>query len=267
MILEENFEILDEDEDYEGYDNYDDVLSEGSIFDEDYEILVESPITSASSVDTNASAKSISKVKALIDKKIASGKYRAYKSSDKALVDKAIKNKNLLKTAAMTIAGSLIGSSAVIGGKMAKNEMKNKARNEMKNKARNAKADKGLPMNNFKQLSGPTKKEEYNDFLNEAVEFYLNESFDQILNEKLNKKMAGATAGAGVAGGVAGATLAKKILSSMKYTVFTLQGLTILSLYSTSKEGEAKGKSVCYAIAVSSDGGKLFMHKLSLTSN
>ena len=260
MILEENFEILDEDEDYEDYDNYDDVLSKGSIFDEDYEILVESPITSASSVDTNASAKSISKVKAVIDKKIASGKYRAYKSSDKALVDKAIKNKNLLKTAAMTIAGSLIGSSAVIGGKMIKNNMRDKARN--------AKADKDLPMNNFKQLSGPTKKEEYNDFLNEAIEFYLNESFDQILNEKLNKKkMVGATAGAGVAGGVAGATLAKKILSSMKYTVFTLQGLTILSLYSTSKEGEAKGKSVCYAIAVSSDGGKLFMHKLSLTSN
>ena len=259
MILEENLEILDEDEDYENYNEYDDVLSEGSIFDENYEILVESPITSASSVDTNASAKSISKVKAVIDKKIASGKYRAYKSSDKPLIEKAIKNKNLLKMAAMTIAGSLIGSSAVVGGKMAKNEMKNKARN--------AKADKGLPMNNFKQLSGPTKKEEYNDFLNEAVEFYLNESFDQILNEKLNKKMVGATAGAGVAGGVAGAALAKKILSSMKYTVFTLQGLTILSLYSTSKEGEAKGKSVCYAIAVSSDGGKLFMHKLSLTSN
>lgn len=260
MILEENFEILDEDEDYEDYNEYDDVLSEGSIFDEDYEILVESPITSASSVDTNASAKSISKVKAVIDKKIASGKYRAYKASDKPLVEKAIKNKNLLKMAAMTIAGSLIGSSAVAGGKMAKNEMKNKARN--------AKADKKrLAMNNLKQLPCNTKKEEYNDFLNEAVKFYLNESFDQILNEKLNKKMVGATAGAGVAGGVAGATLAKKILSSMKYTVFTLQGLTILSLYSTSKEGEAKGKSVCYAIAVSSDGGKLFMHKLSLTSN
>ena len=289
MIYDENYMILDEDEDLdllledddfdydslldEDYENTEDLLLEGEvildgdeevllegevILDGDEEVLLESPITSASGVDTNASQKAIKKAKEAVAKKISGGKYRAYKSSDKPLVEKAIKNKNLLKMAAMTIAGSLIGSSAVVGGKMAKNEMKNKARN--------AKADKGLPMNNFKQLSGPTKKEEYNDFLNEAVEFYLNESFDQILNEKLNKKIVGATAGGGVAGGVAGNALARKILSGMKYTVFTMDGLTILSLYSTSKEGEAKGKSVCYALATATDGSKLFMHKIGLKS-
>lgn len=253
MILEENFDILDEDEDFDLLDE-DMLLEEGEIvFDE--ELLLESPITSGSSIDTNASKKSIDKTREIINKKISSGKYRAYKSSDKALVDKAIKNKNLLKTAAMTIAGSLIGSSAVIGGKMAKINARDKARN--------AKADHGLAMNNFKQLPGP-KSEEYNEFLNEAITFYLNESFDQILNEKLNKKMVGATAGAGVAGGVAGNALARKILSGMKYSVFTANGLTILSLYSTSKEGEAKGKSVCYALATSVDGSKLFMHRLNL---
>ena len=335
MIYDENYMILDEDDDFdydslldEDYeDDYDEnlllegevildedeeVLLEGEvILDEDEEVLLESPITSASTVDTGASQKAIKKAKEAVAKKINSGSYRAYKSSDSALVEKAIKNKNLLKMAAMTIAGSAIGAATGFGISNAKNvrndignsRKANAERNERRKDAKaafkgkefkqyqkNAMAEKdkrvkhtkpafsGREFRKYQKKNGISRKEEYELILEEALDMYLEESFDYVLNEAKNpdgnhpfqkyasKKSAIAGGAGAVAGGASGAALAKKILSGMKYTVFTMDGLTILSLYSTSKEGEAKGKSVCYALATATDGSKLFMHKIGLKS-
>lgn len=309
MILDENYAILDEDEDIElldeDYDDEDDILLEGDILDEEDEILcegeisildeemilLESPITSSSSVDTSASQKSIAKAKSAIDVKIASGKYRAYKSSDKAVLEKAIKNKNLLKIAGASIAGAGIGAITGVGAGLGTKHAVNAVGNSKKaNAVRDARrkdaksAFSGKEFNDYQKQHGVQKKklfkkEECDIILEEALDMYLQESFDYVLfneaksadknlhsKQKLNKrdaKYAGIGAGAGA---TSGALLAKKILSSMKYTVFTMNGLTILSLYSTSKEGEAKGKSVCYAIATAVDGSKIYMHKVNLKS-
>lgn len=178
----------------------------------------------------------------------------------------------MLKTAAMAIAGSALGAVGAYKG----TQLATRKTSQLSNST--------ALSTKVKMKSIGMKKEEYDMFLNEAINFYLDESFEEVLNEKLNikkpdvnkalnkaksvnKVMAGATAGGAVAGATAGTALAKKILSGMKYTVFTMNGLTILSLYSTSKEGEAKGKSVCYALATAVDGSKLYMHRVNLKSN
>ena len=292
MILEENFAILDEDEDFELLEEEDEILMEGEILDEEI-VLNEALITSASNVDTSASAKALSKAKAKIDKAIATGKYRDFKSSDKPLVDKAVKDKGLLKTAALTIAGTAIGSAAGFGA--------NKAGKELHRQVvlrASKKMDKSKPIDSkgtfVEDISFDEMivNEEFNSLLMEEMfEVYMETCVEEVLNEakktktttlpntslstnvktkkSIDKSKVGAVASTAVgagAGAMAGKALAKKILSGMKYSIFKVSGVTILSLYSTTKEGQAKGKSVCYAIATKTDGSKIMMTRVGLKS-
>lgn len=304
MIINENFDILDEDEDIMvekdeildegiieeseadevldegivGEDEEDEILEEGIIAlseDEDtsMEVFNETIIKAASNVDTNASAKSIEKVKAKINKQIESGKYRAYKSSDKPLLDKTIKSKGLLKQAVGAMVGGALGTAAggaagtAVGGAInAKNKKIKSTRLPDKSAGRAA-----LPMKEdfdaYVEENGITTSL-CEEAVAEAISMYIDTLTEDILNEKLAKSVkVGAAAGAGtgaVAGAAAGRAIAKKVASNMKYSVFTLNGLTILAIYSASKDDAGKGKSKCYAVTVKADGSKVALHPINL---
>lgn len=270
------------------------LLDEEAILLEENDILQEAMILSASNIDTQASAKEIAHVKTVIEKAIASGKYRRYQSSDATLVKNTVKSKGMLKTVGMSIAGSIIGAGIGYGAsKGSRGQVAENVRRKLKNIRNKANSSsKSSSSNNSltgsSQLSLPMSE----DILVEAIEFYLDETFETVLNEiekfeyekfepdsvidtdgseiKMRSKKSlnvqdGASAGAGaLAGGATGAALARRIVNSMRYKLFLLGNLTILSFYSTDKEGNAKGHSVCYAIAVHVNGNHLLMKKINL---
>ena len=96
MILEENFAILDEDEDFDLLEEEDEILMEGEILDE--ELMQYSVIKGPKDIDKGASRKAVQKMQDKINSMKASGNYRDFKSSDKNLLARALKSKEFFTT-------------------------------------------------------------------------------------------------------------------------------------------------------------------------
>lgn len=95
MILDENFMILDEDEDIDLLDE--DILLEGEVVLN--EIGFVKNIKSGSDIDKEASSEKIAKAKAKYKQLLASG-YRAYKSSDNGKLKEALNSSEFKKSIA-----------------------------------------------------------------------------------------------------------------------------------------------------------------------
>ena len=96
MIYNENFALMDEDEDFdlfdEDFDLDDEVLMEGSM-ELLHEAMTYKVITKPADIDKDGSRKAVQKMKDKVGSMLASGKYREFKGSDKALLAKALKSK------------------------------------------------------------------------------------------------------------------------------------------------------------------------------
>ena len=103
MILDENFAILDEDEDFELLEEEDEILMEGEILDEGVRDKLTQrykEITSASDIDKSnkTNIKNIQKIKSKIEKMKNKG-YRDFDpSKDKTALSNKLKNKEFLSS-------------------------------------------------------------------------------------------------------------------------------------------------------------------------
>ena len=96
MILDENFAILEEDEDFDLLEEEDEILMEGEILDE--ELMQYSVIKGPKDIDKDASRKAIQKMQDKVNSMKNSGNYRDFKSSDKNLLARALKSKEFMTT-------------------------------------------------------------------------------------------------------------------------------------------------------------------------
>lgn len=134
MILNEDITLIDENEDIDEMLDMEELLSE-AYFD-DAKI-----IKSASDIDTQskAGAKYFNKAKNTYSKMISRDGVRAYKGSDKSLLDKALKSNEFKKVLGAGAAGAVIGGVAGAGIGVGTNKVLDKVglEQDKKEKAKN----------------------------------------------------------------------------------------------------------------------------------